>query len=200
MTRDRPSMINEPRFCPRCPRVESAEDVLCRNCGERLVEKGYCAICEDYWPLEAGLPCPKHDLELESRESAGDDDAHGGQTRNWVTVATFQDPLKAGAARIRLEAEGIPTFLEGERMGSRSMYQVATGGVRLQVPELLSADARVLLAQTWSPSVVDDDLDDAWDELAPDPGAGRRAVMKGVIVFLLIAPLLMTLLGFVFGS
>ena len=43
---------------------------------------------------------------------------------------------------IRLEAEGIPTFVDGERMGSRSMYHVATGGVRLMVPDSLAPEPR----------------------------------------------------------
>jgi hypothetical protein len=84
-------------------------------------------------------------------------------------------------------------------MGSQSMYQVATGGVKLQVPESLEADARILLAQSWTPPDAED-LDDAWDDLAPDPGTVRRTVMKGVIVFLLVAPLLMTLLTYLFGA
>jgi len=110
-------------------------------------------------------------------------------------VGTFDDAMKAEAPRIRLESEGIPTFLEGERMGSMSMYQVATGGVKLQVPQPLLADARILLRQSWSSVVEDDELDDAWDELAPDPGAFRRSVMTWVILLLLFGPLLMALLS-----
>ena len=68
------------------------------------------------------------------------------------------------------------------------MYPVATGGVRLQVPQSLAADARVLLSQTWAPVTADDDLDDAWEELAPDPGAARRSVMKAAILVVLFGP------------
>ena len=68
----------------------------------------------------------------------------------WVTVKRFPDSLAVAAARIRLEAEGIPTFVEGERMGAPSMYRVATGGVKLQVPAELTAEARVILDQEWS--------------------------------------------------
>ena len=75
------------------------------------------------------------------------------------------------------------------------MYQVATGGVKLQVPQPLLADARILLRQSWSSGVEDDELDDAWDELAPDPGAFRRSVMTWMILFLLFAPLLLVLLS-----
>lgn len=187
-----------PRFCPACLRVEARDERLCPHCGESRVPAGYCGICDRYWPRPAGAACPKHEVELEAEcDRAADDDA---AISRWVTVATYTDPLHAEAPRIRLEAEGIRTFLMGERMGSHSMYQVATGGVKLQVPEPLAADARVLLAQSWTaPAALDDDLDDAWDDLAPDPGAHRRAVMKGVIVFLLLAPALLTLLSLVFG-
>ena len=65
-------------------------------------------------------------------------------------MGRFADTLACQPPRIRLEAEGIPTMIDGARMGDRSMYQVATGGVRLRVPEDLAADARVILAQTWS--------------------------------------------------
>jgi hypothetical protein len=115
-------------------------------------------------------------------------------------VGTFDDAIRAEAPRIRLESEGIPTFLEGERMGSMSMYQVATGGVKLQVPQPLLADARILLRQSWSADVVDDELDDAWDELAPAPGAFRRSVMTWMILFLLFGPFLLVLLSLLMAA
>ena len=182
-----------PRFCPRCGREGPEGKDLCPECGERTIRRGYCPTCEATWPLPVGVPCPKHDLDLEPEPREGPRRLHDGPAPALVTVGTFADALKAEAPRIRLEAEGIPTFLEGERMGGRSMYLVATGGVKLQVPETLEADARVLLGQTWKPSAAPDDLDDAWDELAPDPGSVRRAVMKGVILFLVFAPPLIVL-------
>jgi hypothetical protein len=111
-----------------------------------------------------------------------------------VTLRSFADALQAEAPRIRLESEGIPTFLEGERMGSPSMYQVATGGVKLQVPDSLVADARILLAQTWSPA-EGEDLDDAWDDLAPDTSATLRDLGRGLVFLVLLAPLLLSLLS-----
>jgi hypothetical protein len=65
-------------------------------------------------------------------------------------VKIFPDSLSAAIPRSRLEAEGIRTFLEGERMGSPAMYRVATGGVKLQVPADQVAEARIVLAQCWS--------------------------------------------------
>jgi hypothetical protein len=151
--------------------------------------------------LPEGTSCPKHDVALAAKISSPADGFPPGPAPRWVTIATFADALAAEAPRIRLEAEGIPTFLEGERMGSVLMYHVATGGVKLQVPQPLSADARVLLAQSWAPPALDGDeaLDDAWEELAPDPGATRRAIMRGMIVFFMLAPVLMALIALVLG-
>jgi hypothetical protein len=47
------------------------------------------------------------------------------------------------AVRLRLEAEGVPTFLDGERMASEAW--LATGGVRLQVPDNRLEQARTVL-------------------------------------------------------
>lgn len=117
-----------------------------------------------------------------------------------MTLRTFEDPLDAEALRLRLEAEGIPTFLEGSRMSSRSMYHVATGGTKLQVPEPLVADARILLNQTWRESPAGEDLEDAWDELAPETGLRRRRVMRGLILWLLFGPLVFALAAVLIGS
>ena len=69
---------------------------------------------------------------------------------SWVTLTVFPNALDAAMPRTRLEAEGIPTFLDGERMGTLGMYAVATRGVKLQVPANRVADARIILSQSWS--------------------------------------------------
>jgi hypothetical protein len=158
------------------------------------VSQGYCAVCEAYWALAPGTPCPKHEVALESKAPGPAEVFSPGNDQAWVTVGSFADPLRAEAPRIRLESEGIPTFLEGERMGSPSMYQVATGGVKLQVPESLVADARILLAQSWLPA-VGDDLDDAWDDLAPDASATWRDLSRFFVLLALFLPLLLSLLS-----
>lgn len=186
-----------PRFCPGCRRTASDGDSrLCAACGETLQPQGYCTTCEDYWPLQVGMPCPKHETPLEADAPRRADFVTGtsGAVPRWVTLGTFADAMAAEGLRIRLESEGIPTLLEGERMGSLSMYQVATGGVKLQVPQPLLADARVLLGQSWSSQVEDDELEDAWDELAPAPGALRRSVMTWMIVFILVSPAFLALI------
>lgn len=188
-----------PRFCGRCDRDVDADKTLCESCGERVRGQGYCPICERFWRLQAGTPCPKHDVPLEQDRPGDEFPTEEGPIPRWVTVETFGDSMKAEAPRIRLEAEGIPTFVEGARMGSHSMYPVATGGVRLQVPEPLVADARVVLSQNWSPVKAEDDLDDAWDELAPEPGSVRRRVMKAAILLSLFGPLVVALAVRLFG-
>lgn len=174
-----------PSFCPRCGRPGKMDAILCDECGESLAPEGYCPVCEHYWPQIAGTSCPKHEITLDDAASP----VSGSGTRiDWITLAAFPQTGAAEASRIRLEAEGIPTFLEGERMGNQGIFQIATGGVRLQVPRELAEEARVILSQTWVPD-KDESLDDAWEEFEPEPGAKRRTIMKWVIVFILVLPL-----------
>lgn len=184
-----------PRYCPRCDQAAEPLLTLCATCGERLVEQGHCLICERSWRLPVGAACPKHETALGERPP--EREAVAVAASRWVTVGRFVDAMKAEAPRIRLEAEGIPTFVEGARMGSQSMYHVATGGVKLQVPSSLFHEARVLLAQSWS--APESDEDDAWDELAPEPGAVRRSIMKGVILVILFGPFVLALFAWLLG-
>jgi hypothetical protein len=189
-----------PRFCPRCEKPGPADATLCPACGDTLADRGYCEVCSRHWLLRAGEPCPKHDVPLEET-AAPPLRSLEGEFTDWVSVAAFHHPNAAEAPRIRLEAEGIPTFLEGERVGGHGLYGVATGGVRLQVPRELAHEARVVLSQTWtSAAEPDDDLDDAWDDLAPEPGATRRTVMRAIIVLILMLPLMRLLLSLIAGD
>jgi hypothetical protein len=198
---EEPELVGGPRFCPRCGREAGRHATLCDHCGEALRAQGYCAVCERFWRRPAGSDCPKHDIPLDDAPVAP---VHDEAARApWVLLHIFPDTQAAEAPRLRLEAEGIPTFLEGSRMGSRSMYHIATGGVRLHVPEPLLADARILLAQSWALPIADD-LDDAWENLGPEPGAGRRSFLEGLIVLLflgplVLVPLLLWLIGWLLG-
>jgi hypothetical protein len=184
-------------FCPRCRKPRPGSDRLCAECGETVLRQGFCPICEDYWRLAEGCDCPKHEIPLEPGPAA---ELAAEPFERLVTVGRFAHAAQAQAARIRLEAEGIPTFLQGERMGSAAMYAVATGGVAIQVPAELAADARIILQQSWSSPVEDDDLDDAWEDLAPEPGARRRTVMKGLILVFLLGPAALVLLRVLLGA
>jgi hypothetical protein len=190
------SRVTTLRYCPRCDRETEPDEALCAVCGESTADQGFCPVCERSWCQPAGSDCPKHEIPLEDRPPA----VAGLEAVRWVTVARFADTLAAEAPRLRLEAEGIPSFLEGERMGQNTLYNVATGGVKLQVPVEQVADARVLLAQTWAPPAEPDDLDDAWEELAPAPWETRRRVMKVVILVILFGPVIVSLFTFLAAS
>jgi hypothetical protein len=186
-----------PRFCPRCGKERPAGFACCEICGDALLNQGYCGVCDRFWPLPAGGLCPKHEVALDDQPPALEPRTGPGETATLVTVTRLASAAQAQAARIRLEAEGIPTFLEGELMG-QTIYAVATGGIALQVPEHFASDARVLLSQTWAPEAADE-LDDAWDELGPDPGARRRSIMKGLILVFLFGPIVIYGLGVLLG-
>ena len=179
-----------PRYCERCGKAPvGGEDLTaCPSCGDRMVVQGYCPVCEDRWRLPVGTACPKHDLLLEAAAPTETRRDATGEFVRWTSVGRHADSLAAEAARIRLEAEGIPTFIEGERMGSRSMYEVATGGVRLKVPDDLAAEARIILSQTWSATAaaldIEDDADDADEEWPPE--STGRSFRTNLVFFLAI--------------
>lgn len=193
-----------PRFCPRCLARGKAGQILCDECGETMALSGYCTVCDNYLSLAPGALCPKHDLTLDDAPPPARFETMDTAFTDWVRVAAYPHPMAAEAPRIRLEAEGIPAFLEGERMGDHALYAIATGGVKLLVPKQLEAEARILLSQSWSLPIpaddeidgdwddheISDDLDDTWKPLPPDPGARRRMVMKIVIVVILAYPVI----------
>ncbi|HEU5115849.1 MAG TPA: hypothetical protein VFT74_04165 [Isosphaeraceae bacterium] len=197
------SPAEQPRFCPSCRKRARTDSALCAECGDRLIEQGYCSICDREWVLPIGALCPKHDIPLESHQTRAPDEFPLDHETTWVEVARFAQPSTAIAPRLRLDSEGIPTFLDGERVALESAYNLASGGVKLLVPASLAHDARVILDQTWapvSPSADDpEDLDDAWDSLEPYPAERRRTVMKLIIVAILALPLLDVLFQILFA-
>ncbi len=195
--RDRPVSQVE-LFCPVCQKRAPSDNGLCSNCGETLRALGYCEVCRDWVLRQAGEDCPKHDIPLVEGPSVPD---FAPSTTRMVTIATYGLTSEAQAPRIRLEAEGIPVFLDGERMGMNAIYQVATGGVKLLVPEEYAADARIILAQNWSPSKDTEGHDeDIWEELEPPhPSERRRAFMKRAIVFYLVWPFLAVSIAYLIG-
>jgi len=157
------SSIVGPRYCPECEQVEpdDSEGSLCPECGGSLIPQGYCPVCEDHWCLGVGALCPKHEVVLEASPSRSSEPIPSGHTFSWVTVTVFPNALAAAVPRTRLEAEGIPTFLEGEHMSSLVAYDVATRGVKLQVPVERAAEARIILSQSWAlPSDEKADFDE----------------------------------------
>lgn len=178
-----------PTYCPRCNRPGPPDGPLCDRCGEAIRPQGYCPICERRLFRSPGEDCPKHDVPLLDAPPEAEFDPASARL---VTVAVFGLPAEAVGPRLRLDAEGIPTFLQDERIGGQTPYGFATGGLKLQVPEPSAADARVLLSQKWGPADGDDgESDDPWEGLAPEPAERRRSVMKGAILLYLFGPIVL---------
>jgi hypothetical protein len=159
----RSTLDRDPRFCPNCGDLAdvASDDRLCPLCGETPIAQGFCPVCEGHWRIAVGEACPKHDLPLEASPTLPTESIQNGRSVSWVTITSFENSLAAAVPRSRLEAEGIPTFLDGERMGSPGMYTTATNGVRLQVPADRAAEARIILSQSWSlPSDEKADFED----------------------------------------
>jgi hypothetical protein len=179
-----------PRFCPGCKRPRSSHSGLCPECGDRLESQGYCTVCESYWPIPADEPCPKHELPLVPDQPEPLHSVRQGERIDWVTVGTYALPYMADAARLRLDAEAIPTLLDGYRMGTNTAYHVATGGIRLQVPRAFQQDARILLSQNWSVPADDEEDEEDWDEVAPEAGPSPEwrssIIFWGVLLSLLV--------------
>ncbi|MBO0697886.1 MAG: DUF2007 domain-containing protein [Zavarzinella sp.] len=65
-----------------------------------------------------------------------------------ATAAVFGDQTQAVAARLYLEAAGIPAFLADENVaGSIFIWSPAVGGIKLQVPESRLEEAVRLLEE-----------------------------------------------------
>jgi hypothetical protein len=197
------ALDNIPHFCPDCGRAAAESDSgLCRNCGSSLAIQGYCPICEGRLRRRVGELCPKHDVKLLADDVEERPRLADGSTMSWVTVKRFPDSLAVSGARIRLEAEGIPTFVEGERMGAPTMYRVATGGVKLQVPAELVADARVILDQDWS--WPDEDLgladdppeEEDHEELPPEPDPARSFLIEIIVILVIAIPMTVAIIAY----
>ena len=65
---------------------------------------------------------------------------------DFVTIFKAFSPAKAQLVRSRLDAAGFHPFVAGE-LAALSMegYSLATGGIRVQVPEPESAEAKEFL-------------------------------------------------------
>jgi hypothetical protein len=67
-------------------------------------------------------------------------------TGNWITVASFSQPIEAHLARTRLESEGITCVVSDEYLVRVDWFlSNAVGGVKLLVPVWEAARARDLL-------------------------------------------------------
>ncbi len=65
----------------------------------------------------------------------------------WITVYRTFSPADAELAKSRLEAAGLQVFIADE-LSALSMegYSMTTGGIRVQVPDDVVEEAKLLLA------------------------------------------------------
>jgi len=69
-----------------------------------------------------------------------------------VTVAQYRDLPEAGLAKSKLEAAGIPCFLDNEyTIGANWLYSNALGGVKLNVPEKYAEEAKFIIEESAEP-------------------------------------------------
>lgn len=139
-------------------------------------------------PGDVDIPPPPEDL--------GPDDGDGDHGR-WITVATFDDSVRANMARLKLESEGIACFLADEMLVSTDwLMSNAVGGIKLQVREGQVAAARAILARVRPADFLDDE---AQALVCPRCGSNRLLPMwksPGVLalsLFLVGIPMLMML-------
>lgn len=70
-----------------------------------------------------------------------------------IIIEEYDNPHRADMARLRLEAEGIPVFLENRFIVETDWFLAnAVGNIRLQVPEAFVEHARQVLSTIKKPA------------------------------------------------
>ncbi len=194
----KPPADTSPTFCPLCRKPGNADSELCAECGETLIPQGFCPTCEAHWRLPSGDDCPKHELPLLAERPPLPASLQQAEVINWVPVASFALPFEAEAARIRLDAEGIPAFLDGLRMGMTYSHPIS-GGIKLQVPREMQQEARVLLSQSWAAPFDDEEEEEAidWEETPGQVETDWRAAVLGWGTLLVLALIVLGILGWI---
>jgi len=94
-----------------------------------------------------------------------------------VTVARFDDYMKADLARQLLEDEGIKAFVLGQNVGNVYSGVPAVVDIELQTPASEAEEAREILeANKPQPGELEEDED--FDEDEPDPDEGPKDVQE----------------------
>jgi hypothetical protein len=127
---------------------------------------------------------PPIDNDVDEHDDGGD--GGEGNPVRWVTIATFSEPTSAHIARLRVESQDIPCIIADENMGTALWhYSIATGGIKLQVPQDRAAEAATAL-QTSSPlSDVEEDEERCARCQSTNIGQPRQ-LRRSVGLFLLV--------------
>ncbi len=84
------------------------------------------------------------DCNLNTHEAADTDEVDLG---SFQSLKRFLDPMEAHMAAACLQANGVPAFVADANLVQANMLlSIAVGGVRLQVPEYMFAEAQAILA------------------------------------------------------
>jgi hypothetical protein len=88
-----------------------------------------------------------------------------------TTVATYLEPIQAELARSRLDAEGIPAFIQGGEFASMAWHlTLANQGVKVQVPTEDAERAMAILSET-SAAGGQEHGDEHWPQTAENEAA-----------------------------
>jgi hypothetical protein len=95
---------------------------------------------------DAGSASPPEDVDDGSFDDNDGDDEPNFDPSRWRTVATYWNSGEVHIARLKLESEDIPCVIIDENLISTDwLYANAAGGIKLQVPEELLAQAAAIL-------------------------------------------------------
>ena len=94
-----------------------------------------------------------------------------------VTVARFDDYMKADLARQLLEDEGIKAFVLGQNVGNVYSGVPAVVDIELQTPASEAEEAREILEAN-KPQGGELGEDEDFDEDEPDPDEGPKDVQE----------------------
>ena len=94
-----------------------------------------------------------------------------------VTVARFDDYMKADLARQLLEDEGIKAFVLGQNVGNVYSGVPAVVDIELQTPASEAEEAREILEAN-KPQGGELEEDEDFDEDEPDPDEGPKDVQE----------------------
>ena len=146
---------------PRADLTDTYRDMSDEELMERWLDGHLTDVAMDVARAEfsrRGIAAP----EVVPREDDDDEGPGSEEAVRFVTVARSLIPSELHILRARLEGDGIPAFVVDDNITRmNSLWSVAVGGARLQVPQQRAAEAKQIIAYVKSGRFAlgeDDDL------------------------------------------